>query len=645
MNSTPQYFSLELNLGAERVMATDVARIACRVRRLALIGPAGAGKSISLQRSLEALPASIQVMKIELRRWDARLEERLMQIQPSQANLLDGLDVLLEAANEDVTANRLAEFSERGPVLLAVDGINEVRGEVAVRIVYILDCAIRRWPNVAVLATDRLAARYEMNGKWIRANMLALSDSVVQEILDRHLGQGTWSQLDEHSRRLLSVPFFLDLARRNTAATGHMRSGAIARFVAEQAQVSMTSVEEIVTATLEAYRSRQRWISRRSIGREAFDELAEIGVLLIGAPASERVDFAHQLYGDYFASRAILRNADAWNNITLDEVTFDAETFDPVTLAAEQLSNPVVGDNYIRAVYDWNWRAAVACVLATDPNGPAFSRASRLIVLSLLSERRSDPVAGTRLRANSLLSQFTDADGQFLAGLPPEKVPGALRDIRDLGPSFTRWQNIFCSAADSIWTSEQIGQICDRDPLHGWTVSYTLKRNTLSERVGLLLCGMYWAARVSEGSDAVHASSIRWRVVHTLGAWPATDALAVLLSAIDDDPHVWVRWGAARSVVEIAARSPDEELSARAMTALADRVGVVSDKLAAEIAWVAQYHGAMPYFEGLAGPVLYAFYAHQATELSAVRWAQYVDRFETFWRDQRRMNATNGGAG
>src|SRR5262249_52745145 len=172
------------------------------------------------------------------------------------------------------------------------------------------------------------------------------------------------------------------------------------------------------------------------------------------------------------------------------------------------------------------------------------------------------------------------------------------------------------------------------DPLLGWTVSYTLKRSALAGDTRLRLKGMYWGALSGMDNRSAVASSVRWRVVHTLGVSPTYDSLALLVDAIDADPQPWVRWGAARSVVELAAASADASLSAAALSALAERATTLSETIAAEIAWASQYHGAAGHFRSLMRPVLEVFRASRRNELSANLWEAWVRRFDHFWTTQ-----------
>src|SRR5205823_6553944 len=67
---------------------------------------------------------------------------------------------------------------------------------------------------------------------------------------------------------------------------------------------------------------------------------------------------------------------------------------------------------------------------------------------------------------------------------------------------------------------------------------------------------------------------VRWRVVHALGAIPKYQAVQTLLRILDEDADEWVRFGAARSLVEVAA-SGSSTVRRRVFNALGRRVPAI----------------------------------------------------------------------
>src|SRR5262245_20106367 len=105
---------------------------------------------------------------------------------------------------------------------------------------------------------------------------------------------------------------------------------------------------------------------------------------------------------------------------------------------------PDVGDGYLRAVYDWNWRAAVDCLAATDPVQGPFSALARTKVLALLSERRSDPVDGTQRRATRLLHELPDPLADRLARAPVSESENIIWNFCSAASEDELWLAIYC---------------------------------------------------------------------------------------------------------------------------------------------------------------------------------------------------------
>jgi hypothetical protein len=352
--------------------------------------------------------------------------------------------------------------------------------------------------------------------------------------------------------------------------------------------------------------------------------------------------FTHDLFGDYFASVDLVTQGGNWQPPGLDAVTFsgdrwqfeglsaDTESFDAITLAAEQMP-PDAADGYLRAVYDWNWRAAVDCLATTDPAHGPFTAPARINVLALLNERRSDPVDGTRHRADRLLRQLSDPLARCLAVAAVSESREIISSSRSHASENALWLSIYCRKSDRPWSAAELRAISDPDTLLGWTVSYVLKRTPISDQVSTQLTGLYQGLRVSAGPTTDLKASIRWRVIHSLAAGTSEEVLEVLLDALDGDPYPWVRWGAARSVTEFAARADSPTLTRRAVDALVARAPTLPESVAQEIAWASQYHGAAIHFPTAIRPLLEFLSAGARGQVARARWEDWMSRFDLFW--------------
>ena len=84
----------------------------------------------------------------------------------------------------------------------------------------------------------------------------------------------------------------------------------------------------------------------------------------------------------------------------------------------------------------------------------------------------------------------------------------------------------------------------------GWASSNMLKRLNISGDLRRMVGDF-----ATEHPDA----TVRWRAVHTLGAWPTDSVVEVLLSRVRDPAEqLWVRYGALRSLLEVAAGGSEQ---------------------------------------------------------------------------------------
>jgi hypothetical protein len=126
---------------------------------------------------------------------------------------------------------------------------------------------------------------------------------------------------------------------------------------------------------------------------------------------------------------------------------------------------------------------------------------------------------------------------------------------------FNDWRRLFSTPIAAQMSDVDLNQITDPDSVKGWTVANVAKRTSLSDEQQARLRG--WLRR----DEAV----LRWRLVHALGSFPSEPNFHCLLQKLDEDPEVDVRYGAVRSLVEMACISDEnlrekifDQISARA---------------------------------------------------------------------------------
>jgi hypothetical protein len=140
--------------------------------------------------------------------------------------------------------------------------------------------------------------------------------------------------------------------------------------------------------------------------------------------------------------------------------------------------------------------------------------------------------------------------------------------IAEIGPGsegFERWRALFSIPRGATIGDEVARSIEERDSLLGWTAANVLKRVRLSAPQQ-----QYLRELLLESPD----ETLRWRASHALGAHASVATVEALLLALRDTYH-WVRYGAIRSLIEIAAT--DETLRKVIFERLRTVVGELSE--------------------------------------------------------------------
>jgi hypothetical protein len=205
-------------------------------------------------------------------------------------------------------------------------------------------------------------------------------------------------------------------------------------------------------------------------------------------------------------------------------------------------------DAFLRCLYDWNPYAAAYAL--TDANtavrGP--SAEMQVVMFAMLAEKRFDIVGPTRERASDALAIV---NGAFAEEIRASKTMPQLFATLGTVKSDKRWYNdgvtLFTHPSDKEMADEDLDRIRVEDSIVGWTIANVARRVPLT---GPQLVNLRsWHA---DGSPVV-----RWRVAHVLGAH-AIEANALVLSGLlANDNDADVKYGAVRSLVEVAARTKD----------------------------------------------------------------------------------------
>ncbi|WP_104524060.1 HEAT repeat domain-containing protein [Blastococcus atacamensis] len=428
--------------------------------------------------------------------------------------------------------------------VLALDGLNEVSSAAATHLLRLVEELVRRHPNLTVVVTDRLSRRDLTPGTWVLATLGPVPTEILRELL-----ASEQVELRIEDAALLSSPYYLRqaLESRETRST---RSAAHEGYLREHVGLDEKSIDVLAAAAYDQYRENK---SRRldpdtlakDIGSEQLRALTEAGALR--SPVSD--GFSHHLLHDYLAARYVAVRPELWTRDTFDVLTFRASSFDALVMVLEQVDDEAT---LIRRVHDWNLYAAAYLLAESRVTTPATSEVETAL-LSMLAERQFDRMLKTAEQVRDALrvhpSDFAD---RLLKLSSVEEVLALVRDVaapsREASAWYESWYRLFTRPPGERGDDKLVARIADTD-VEGWTASNVLKRTRLS------------ASQVSGLVDALRDDdpTIRWRAAHVLGAHPVKGVIEGLLSSLRDDPDEWVRYGALRSIIEIAAGADEDD--------------------------------------------------------------------------------------
>jgi HEAT repeat protein len=102
------------------------------------------------------------------------------------------------------------------------------------------------------------------------------------------------------------------------------------------------------------------------------------------------------------------------------------------------------------------------------------------------------------------------------------------------------------------------------DSMVGWTAANVLKRTKVSLRALTFVKAL---------TKSLHPV-VRWRAVHVLGSFPSSGNVGTVSRILVTDRDHWVRYGAVRSLVEMAALGTSE-IRKSALSAIKRRLGII----------------------------------------------------------------------
>ncbi|MFC9610393.1 HEAT repeat domain-containing protein [Streptomyces sp. NPDC056938] len=512
-----QNFDGVLSGEGDRVSPSELTSIARSRGRILMQARGGAGKTETL-KILERSAA----------------EEQITVIQIDVIDVVSQAGPGVDGSAASVIVDSLSEQTSDGnDKLLLLDGLNEIPPDLAPAVIEAVDELAVRDLSVGTVVTDRLSRRH-LSSRW----GLATLGMVPNHIQQKFLGE---------THELCSIPFYLESAR-HTGRAWKIRSDTHKDFLLHHA----VTEDELGRLSLGAFRQYELTSNRKldpdefikSIGKATFDKLVT-NRIVVDADSAPR--FSHHLIHDYLAASYLAQHPDLWGPQGFDTITFRATSFDALAMVLEQI--PTMVDAFLLRVYDWNFYAS-AYLLAEDRMGSSqVSGDLEVAILSLLAEKRFDRVAATAEQVSDALRAQPSAIAKELLRKPD--IEAILETVRERvsGDSLKAWRDIFTRNVGAPMESCDVQVLQAEDALLGWTMAAVIRRSEVSNA---------HLKEIRRLLKLSHPPTVRWRTAHTLGAFPRQEVVDDLIACFLRDEEIWVRYGALRSLVEVAAEGSPE---------------------------------------------------------------------------------------
>ena len=533
----------------ERGDINGLLRTATSSGRVLLCGRGGSGKTTVLRRiAIAAADLKMAVLFVDLRKWSAT-DEAAWHMLSSEAT--PRMDFLLGRFSDGpASVLELDWLSPNDGKLFILDGLNEVPFDYGNEIIAAADEIVALLINASVIASDRLVRRPIRAKRWRFALVESLNQNSIRKAWsDANRNISALDGASASQKALLNSPFFLDEAIKD-GLSGATRVASLRKFFTKHASLSDP---ELLSAAQAAYFAYSKYRARtflladfeRIAGSTVVEKLLQSNVLISEV---HRSYFRHHLHHDFLASKHLAENPTIWNHDAFNVVTLNASSFDAIGLALGQVGTSRA-DQFVRKIYDWNPYAAAYALSPEEGQIEALiSREMEHAILCMLAERRWDPILATVQRTEDALSVIPTPDARlYLSALSLREVVEIVSSVQSSVKWFERWRALFTHLSGPA-SPDEVSLISDVDGILGWTVANVLKRLRLAPAQQRDL-------RAKANNEAV---AVRWRVAHVLGAFPSQANFRLLRTFLADDADEWVRYGAIRSLVEMAARAQND---------------------------------------------------------------------------------------
>lgn len=591
--------------------------------RCILAGRGGAGKTQLLYRTIRlAHEQGILPVLINLRDWTSADYQSWKEWTSHDIGF--GAGFLLERFSLPTTsALELDTLPPETRKLVVVDGLNEIAAQIGEEILLSLDELARDQVGMYILVADRLTRRQLPSPtRWALGTTLPIASEQIAKFVDIRGHDGS----DVQS---LSMPYFLNVAITEKAIR-ISRVETHAQFLSNHGGLTEHELDALAEAAFKAYaETGSRTFPSSELNKlgalNLAQRLLDAGIVL-PTPAGD-LQFSHHLLHDYLAARFVARMTDAeWTSTTLRTISFDGSSFDTVSMVFSLL-NGERADKFLRKVYDWNPYAAAYALSEGPIAGDGPSSEVQTVILAMLAEKIFDILEPTSRLARDAISLV---DAPMAATLKEcESINALLEFVRNIVsemPWFKEWQKIFTLKEAESASDDNLRQISCTDSVVGWTIANVAKRIAVSDQQQVLLRNLLGGA----------SSTAKWRIAHVLGALPSIENVEVLQQLLTNDADAYVRYGSLRSLLETAARAPDESVQSAAVNALLNNAARICDnpKLLAEAkrAMLVRKEHAPANWTQIVHTLSRAFYEFERNEEGKDYWRKFVEEVDIRYR-------------
>jgi hypothetical protein len=515
--------------------------------RVLLCGRGGSGKTTIFQMLLvSAAHKNMVPIFIDLKRWTGTDEAEWHALPKDPTPRIDFL--LRRFSNVSASVFGLDALSTEHAKVLLFDGVNEVPSSIGNEIVIAADEIASVLINTCVLLSDRLVRRPRVReARWRFAFVEPLSEQSIHKAwIDANQDVSILTNATSTQRALLDSPFFLAEAI-NSGLSGFGSISAIESYLSRHGGPTSAELESVSSAAFEMYeRYRGRTFPTAEfealIGSELLEKLVHASTLSVNG---DQAHFAHHLFHDFLAARFLARHPEKWTHASFNVVTLNASSFDAIALALGQIGIDSI-DDFIVKIYDWNPYATAYALSEKDfRSETVISHELEEVILAMLAERRWDPILATAERSQDALSIFPGSDARaYLTAKSLKDVVTRVMRVKSSKKWFNEWRELF-ARTDGRASGADVNLISDENGILGWTAANVIKRLQLPS-----------LERQRLRRIALHAPvAVRWRVAHVLGAFPDHKNVEFLLKLLASDKDDWVRYGAIRSIIEMAAKA------------------------------------------------------------------------------------------